>query len=82
MRPRYVRQVEDFLKELRPGSLSRLTEGEVRGYLQQALNRPTFFGWKFRQLFERLQLVFSDQAQADLDRRSGQSAIYRALAGS
>lgn len=59
----YVRRVEDFLKEVRPESLSRLTEGEVTGYLQQVSSRSNLVDWQFRQLVDALQLLLVDLAQ-------------------
>jgi hypothetical protein len=63
MRPWYVRRVEEFLKDVRPESLSRLTEGDVTGYLQQVSSRSRLVDWQFRQVVDALQLLLVDLAQ-------------------
>ena len=60
----YVARVEAFLKEVRPDSLSRLTEEQITGFFQKASSRGELAEWQFRQLVDAMQLLIVDLAQA------------------
>ncbi|WP_295446361.1 hypothetical protein [uncultured Thiodictyon sp.] len=64
IRPWYVRRVEEFLKAVRPKSLSQLTAEQVNGYLQDGSSQGQLADWQFRQLVDALQLLFVDLSQA------------------
>lgn len=59
----YLRRVEDFLRDLKPATLSALTADQVTDYLRRMSARSDLADWQMRQMVDALRLLLVDLAQ-------------------